>query len=205
MSNTGFSRRAPLRLGLVALAGLGIAGCSPTYGTDKTANEQLMEDLTGIMSLGPRDRKVITYKPRPELVKPESLSVLPPPQADMASSENPQWPESPEQRLARIRAENSEGGVPTTAIIRDGNGREQIVGDPIASDDPRAQREEFKRRLAESRAAGDPAVRRNLSEPPVEYRQPASTAPVGEIGEDEWKKERDAKRAAGQKRRWLPW
>ena len=42
---------------------------SPTYGTDKTANAQLLSDVSGILSLQGRSSKAaIDYKPRPELV-----------------------------------------------------------------------------------------------------------------------------------------
>ena len=53
-----------------------LSGCmsSPTYGTGKAASAQLMEDVTGILSLGPKDRPQIEYKPRPELVKPVRLA-----------------------------------------------------------------------------------------------------------------------------------
>ncbi len=48
---------------------------------------------------------------------------------------------------------------------------------------------------------GNPTVRRTLTEPPLEYRQPAATAPTDELGEDEFKKQRrlkaEAKAAAG--------
>lgn len=43
---------------------------------------------------------------------------------------------------------------------------------------------------------GSPTERRYLSEPPLAYRQPAATAPANELGKDEWKKERDRKKAA---------
>ena len=53
-------------------SGLMLGGCmgSPTYGTDKTSTEQLASDLTGILSIAPKKRDPIDYKPRPELVKP---------------------------------------------------------------------------------------------------------------------------------------
>ena len=188
---------------------MALAGCSPTYGTDKTANRQLVEDVTGILSLGPSGKRaVIDYRPRPELVKPQSTAVLPPPQDDVTASAGGQWPESPEARLRRIRDEAStEQGLTTTQIIRDGSGREQVVGGGVDLNQPGAQRAEFKRRLAQQNQ-GDPNVRRTLSEPPGAYRQPAATAPTDELGEPEWQKEREARRKAGGKKRfrdYMPW
>jgi len=201
-------RRIASAAGLVGLSAIMVAGCSPTYGTDKTANQQLMDDVSGILSLGPSRRgPAIDYRPRPELVKPQSTAVLPPPQDDVTASGG-RWPESPEQRLRRIRQEaDSEAGI-TTPIIRDGSGREQVVGGGVDANDPGASRAEFKRRLA-AQNQGDPNVRRTLSEPPTQYRQAAATAPQDELGEPEWQKEREARRkAGGNKKRfrdYMPW
>ena len=104
-----FDGMARLLLGgsLVAAAALA-SGCmsSPTYGTDKTANAQLMSDVGGILSFSAKKKAPIDYAPRPELVKPaKGEETLPAPQDSVATASNPNWPESPEQRLARLRAE----------------------------------------------------------------------------------------------------
>ena len=63
-------------LGLVGLVGLtsGLSGCvgSPTYGTDKTAMEQLVDDVGSAVSIAPREaaNKGTKYNPRPDLVLP---------------------------------------------------------------------------------------------------------------------------------------
>ena len=57
------------------------------------------------------------------------------------------------------------------------------------------------------RTAGSGARRVYLTDPPVEYRQPAQTAAVGELGPTEAQKERAAQRAQNDRpgwRRWLP-
>ncbi len=209
------TRRRAIASALLAASGLGVTGCvsGPTYGTDKTATEQLVGDVTGILSLAPKDRPQIEYKPRPELVKPVKgdVATLPTPQDGVAMTENPAWPESPEQRRARLRAD-------ATSNIDKPGFRPQITNDmPIATAaaEPRGTNERFresgitpigaptlaqkgaeiKKRLAETQQ-GSPASRRYLSEPPLDYRQPSATAPVGEIGEDEVKKERRMKAAA---------
>ncbi len=75
---------------------------------------------------------------------------------------------------------------------------------------PDNAREEFNRRLAEQNQ-GSPTQRRYLSEPPLDYRVPAATAPVNDIGEDEWKKENrqkaEARKKAGKSswRDLVPW
>lgn len=199
----------------VAVAGLALSGCvsSPTYGTGTPADQQLLEDLTDVLSLGPDNEERIVYAPRPEIVKPPSTAVLPPPQDNIASAGNPAWPESPEERLARIRAEATEqrdnvnfepavvNDLPRTreAAVRRTRGDDQYVGaNPNDPSNTIRQRQAFQQRLAASRQ-GSPDQRRYLSEPPTDYRQPAASAPADELGVDEWRKERDAKAAARKK------
>jgi hypothetical protein len=201
-------------LALVAAAGL-TSGCmsSPTYGTDKTANEQLVSDVGGIFSFRPKKHAPIDYEPRPELVKPaKGDETLPAPQQSIVSADNPNWPESPEQRLARVRAE-------ADANIDDPNYKSPIIPDQQIAQTPQpiqagnghaddsgvrdpskmaAEKAEFKKRLKATQQ-GDSAHRAYLSEPPIEYRQAAADAPQGETGEDEDKKERRLKREARKK------
>jgi len=216
----------------LAASALALAGCmgSPTYGTDKTASEQLVGDLSNAFSLAPVKREAIDYKPRPELVKPAlgQKESLPQPQESITKTASAEWPESPEQRRARLRAE-------ATLHENDPNYEPQIDDDiqtdPVAvkkamkdagSSHPpawtpedsgggsRARAAEINRKLAESRQ-GDPTTRRYLSDPPVVYRQAADTAPQNDIGEDEYKKERRLKKEAAAKSGksgwfdWLPW
>jgi len=201
---------APLFLGVsAACAAALLSGCmsAPTYGTDKTATEQLFEDVTGIISTeglsGDRSREAaIAYKPRPELVKPASLEVLPEPQREMATADNSAWPESPEQRRARLRAEateNQDNFNYRSPIVMGG-----LNAGPV--DLTPEQRAELERRKRE-RNQGDPDSRKYLSEPPVGYRVPNATAAAGDLGEDEWKKEKRGKKAAGKSswRDLLPW
>ncbi len=213
-------RTRVLILAPLAVSGLVLSGCmsSPTYGTDKTATEQLVGDLSNAISLAPPKRDPIDYKPRPPLVKPAQKEVLPPPQEGIVQTASGQWPESPEERRARIRAYATEH--------RDDPGFEpQVVNDvggvpvvPRSASDKKnsnpfeyrkqeaSQREEVKRRLAQARQ-GDPTTRRYLSEPPLTYRTPAETAPTDDIGEDEAVKERRLKKQAQGKKTlfdWLP-
>lgn len=202
-------------------SGMLLSGCmgSPTYGTGTPSDVQLFEDVTGMLSLAPKNDEQIAYKPRPELVKPASTDVLPAPQENVATAANPAWPESPEQRRTRLRAEATAG--------RDNPDFEPLIDNDVASVAPRsqprnhrwedvaastspAQREEFNRRVAVAKQ-GSPTARRYLSEPPLDYRQPAATAPADDIGEDEWTKEKRLKREARKnagKRSWrdnIPW
>lgn len=217
-------------VGLV-IAGAALSGCmsSPTYGTDKTSGEQLLGDVSNVLSLGPKERKAIDYKPRPELVRPVkgAQAVLPAPQESVASVENnPAWPESPEQKRARLRADadaNRDNPTwkpqiePDLARAEAGpkernpvmNTRHLETGVAPVGFSTSKQSEAFRKKLAEERQ-GSPTTRKYLSEPPLDYRQASASAPVGELGEDEIKKERRLKAEARKKgdRKWgdfLPW
>lgn len=207
-------------------SGLLLGGCmsSPTYGTGVTANEQLVGDVTGVLSLAPKRKASIDYKPRPELVTPASTDVLPPPQEDIVTASNEAWPESPEQRRARIRATataNQDNKFFEPEVVNDISVAESKRTSPLGMMDDKPspemtgqrtansarQREEFNQKLAEANQ-GSPTARKYLSEPPLEYRAPAATAPVGDVGEDELKKQRRIKAAATKSGGWrdlIPW
>lgn len=199
------------------VSALVLGGCvsSPTYGTGKRADEQLLSDVSDIFSIAPKTSNQIDYKPRPDLVKPpkEATASLPAPQTSVVAS-SPVWPESPEQRLKRLRDEatanrdnpfydspiesdvKSRPGVTSTARLYD---RGSFENTNTAN-----QRAAFNKRLAETKQ-GSPTHRKYLSEPPVDYRAPAETAPVNDVGEDEWKKDRRQKRAARKGSSWRDW
>lgn len=208
-------RRAAFALPLAASCAL-LAGCvsSPTYGTGKAASTQLAEDLTGAFTLAPKKRAQIDYEPRPDLVRPKSGEnlALPPPQEKLASAENPQWPESPEQKRARLKAEidaNKDNPAYDSPIVGEQSRyrpdgkvpRDEGEAASKMGNTTEAQRAEINRRLAENRQ-GDPSRRKYLSEPPLTYREPAATAAADDIGEDELKKERRRKREARKKGDW---
>lgn len=221
---TGFVA-AGLMIGATALSGCMSA---PTYGTDKTSTEQLVGDVSNILSLGPPERAAIDYKPRPELVRPAKgqAAVLPAPQDSVASADNPAWVESPEEKRARMRAEADENRdnpfwkpqiEPDLARATAGptqknpvmNTRHLETGVAPVGFSTSKQSEAFRKKLAEERQ-GSPTTRKYLSEPPLDYRQTAASAPTGELGEDEIKKERRLKAAARKKndKSWadiLPW
>jgi hypothetical protein len=197
--------------GLVGLSAMLVSGCmGPTYGTDKTANQQLVEDVTGVLSLAPTRSEPIAYNPRPELVRPASTAILPTPQENATRSGDSAWPESPEQRLARIRAEataNQDNPAYRSPVVAS-NAPSGVSSDADdwASRSPAEQRAEYERRRKINQE-GSTTTRRYLSEPPLDYRQPAATAPADDLGEDEWRKERRMQSASGSRswRDWVPW
>ncbi|MGE3361927.1 MAG: hypothetical protein AB7I34_00530 [Rhizobiaceae bacterium] len=220
---------------LVALAtpvmasSLALGGCmsSPTYGTDKTANEQLLTDVTSLVSLQPKRKDPIDYKPRPDLVRPapgEDMALPAPQETAANATTNPDWPESPEQRRARLNKEITEGRdkpgfeSPIIADVDTAPGANSYTRRPAGESsryqdsgvrktgEARQQRAEVQARLKEQRQ-GSETTRKYLSEPPLDYRQAAATAPQDELGEDEYAKERAAKKAARKpgSRKWADW
>lgn len=231
LANTRNGRGLVLAI-TAAIAATALSGCmnSPTYGTDKTANEQLVEDLGGMLSLAPKRGPQIDYEPRPDLVKPASTDQLPAPQQDIVAANQQAWPESPEERRARYRqyATQNRDNPDFRPIVTSGRERDPdapMITSPAAAErgqyrtlDPSQrpvfgkndEQAEFRRRRVES-SQGSAVNRKYLSEPPLEYRVPAETAPVGELGEDEDDKERrlkaESRKKAG-KSSWrdvLPW
>ncbi len=203
------------------LASLGLAGCvsDPTYGTGKSASTQLLDDMSSIASFGPKRNTGLEYKPRPELVKPVAgqKQSLPQPQESVARAGDPSWPESPEERRKRLRAEieanrdnpnfvspiapdGPSGVAPRRQILPSGSSRREEYASRDSVVDPAVAA--AAKQAAVDRAGGSATQRKYLSEPPVAYRQPAATATAGELGEDEAKKERRRKAETGGSKSW---
>lgn len=217
--------RACVSIGALIAASLALSGClGPTYGTDKTATEQLVDDLGNVASIKTiRKGEDIEYKPRPSIVRPPENAGLPLPQQSIAEN-NPAWVESPEETRKRLIAEADAGGgaantfrsplarqgVDSSASAPAEMGR-AADGPPSPRDiveQEKKNREQFQQaRKIEQGAYSD--RRRFLSDPPLTYRQPSQTAPAGELGEPEQVKERrriaEAKKAGTGKRNWWPW
>jgi len=85
----GMTRNIRLRTGLIGLLGgsLLLTGCmGPTYGTGKTAGEQLVDDIGNAVTLRPDDaeKKNIRYQPRGGLVVPKDEIALTTPEQTAA-------------------------------------------------------------------------------------------------------------------------
>jgi hypothetical protein len=176
------------------------SGCalSPTYGTDKTSGAQLLDDVSSAIAFSPPKKPKISYQPRPELVQ-TATKTLPQPQ-DFNPKNSDQWPESPEEKRARLRqiaTDNQGNPLFQPVVVNDiltGNLESAAVKGKTAaqiSADVKASRA--------LNAAGSATKRAHLSEPPTEYRQPITSATYGELGEDEAKKERRLKAEAAKK------
>ncbi len=173
-----------------------LTGCigGPTYGTDKTAGEHLVDDLGSAVSISQANPSNVKYQPRPGLVLPpeNEKAALVQPQQNLASKDNPQWIESPEDTRQRLREEadaNADNPNYVSPLAKaSANGRKLS-----ASEQTQAYREARKIQMG---AYAD--KRRFLSDPPLEYRKLPEEA-TADLGEPEQVKERRRKKEAAIK------
>lgn len=191
--------------GAVAL-GLALSGCTsgPTYGTDRSATEQLFSDLGSAVSLSnKREGPAPKYAPRPGLVTPakgQPATLVAPQTALNDRKNNPNWAETPEEMRDRLKAE-------ADANANNPNYRSPLLaGRGQAGTLTEEQKwEEFRKAKAEANPAAALQRRRYLSDPPSEFRQPAATATADDLGEPEEKKAKRLRKQAqadGQKSNW---
>lgn len=170
-----------------------MSGClsSPTYGTDKTAGVQLLDDLGDIASVSaatPKE-KGVKYPNRPGLVVGADKNSLTAPQQSLASKDNPAWLESPEDARKRLASEADEKK-------NDVNYRS-----PLAQADSSRNRMTEAQQTAAYRAArqdqaGTYDQRRYLIDPPQQYRQVSDPSALNDLGTPESKKEKQRKKDA---------
>jgi len=177
----------------IAASTLLLSGCmsSPTYGTDETAGEHLIDGVTGALDIT-QDTKndKIAYQPRPGLVVPANKDRLTQPQQSLADQKsNPNWVESPEQARQRLVAE-------ADAHANDNTYRSPLL--TAQSDNAKltaAQQQQAYRDARKIQMGADGSKRRFLSDPPVEYRK-EDVAAINDLGEPEKAKERKRKKEA---------
>ncbi|MBD8553343.1 hypothetical protein IFT84_02265 [Rhizobium sp. CFBP 8762] len=195
-----------------------LSGCvGPTYGTDKTAGAQLVDDLGSVASLGQGDNKApVKYQPRPGLVQPPKGGELVQPQQSVAGKDNPQWIESPEDTRRRLidEADANQGNrLYRSPLLTGGN---SVQPDAVAMDPSRAarartpinQQMQTFRQARSQQESYRTDERRLLSDPPVQYRKLPDGAEA-DLGTPEKDKEKRRKKEAemaksGNKGGWWP-
>ncbi|MEE9375378.1 MAG: hypothetical protein V3V04_03475 [Rhizobiaceae bacterium] len=195
---------------LVGALSLGVlGGCSSgtTYGTGVSQEAQLASDIGGLMLLTSKKKHRIDYSSRPKLVNAPKGSGLPAP-AEKVESDSAYFPTNPEEKRKQRYADAApvherSGQLPDgeltrvrdsgigPKIERDIDYRASIQADSdrgLPPDELRALLVEGKKkrlqRIKELRQLGaGVGPRKYLTQPPVEYRTPVDSAPIGEIGE----------------------
>lgn len=197
METTKTLRMAFGMAGILA-ATVTLSGCmgSPTYGTNKTAMEQLGDDMTSAIALGgerDKEKAKIRYNPRPALVvaSHQEGGDLPAPQQSLANRENnPNWVESPEEARERLRQE---------ATDNQDNPRYRsplLAGKGQAGQMTESQKwEAFRQAKTNANDPGISGTRRSISDPPTQYRT-ADAQALQDLGEPETKKEARRKKEA---------
>lgn len=187
--------------GAMAFSALALSGCmgGTTYGTGVSQEEQTLKDVYTMFNLQ-GEKKNIDYSPRPDLIVPDNKQALVEPLDNGSTTSNAQWPETPEERIARIRAQageidprtgeysreeqlrKKEGIAIETGYLRrkfvpgqtDRDGIPLLNGGEASAE---ARQEVLKRKADLSFSQG--ASRKYLTEPPVSYRMPVESAPAG--------------------------
>ncbi len=172
----------------MTVCGTVLTGCisSPTYGTNKTAAEHLVDDVGSVFDVTPDTKNdKIAYQPNPKLVVPARKDQLIPPQQSVTDGQN--WVESPEQTRQRLRAEADQGGQ---------GYRSPLLGQTAANQTQTLaeQRQAYREgRKIQQGIASD--KRRFLSDPPLDYRK-VDQSELGDLGTPEKVKERERKKEA---------
>lgn len=190
MNRPGRTRAIPALLLLTA----GLGGCGATYGTGESPEMQLFSEMTG--GLMDRDKKEpINYNPRAPLVMPptQAASALPPP-VQTASAANANWPMDPDQvsggpdipdddnpnndinQAEYRRLLPLAGAMQRPRYEWDNNNMDDEARDIIHSSEQQAA----VRRAMNDAEGFTRTERRFLTDPPLDYREPSATAPVGE-------------------------
>jgi hypothetical protein len=206
-----------------AIAVLALSGCmgGTTYGTGVSQEQQTLKDVYTMFNLQ-NEKKNIDYSPRPDLIVPENKQALVEPLDNGATTSNAQWPETPEERIARIRAQAGEIDARTGEYSREEQlrkkegigietgyvkrkfapGQTDRDGNPLLNAEATAEaRQEVLKRKADL-GVSQGASRKYLTEPPVAYRVPVESAPAGAeaYSPEEQAAREDAERLAKRKR-----
>jgi hypothetical protein len=209
-----FAGKVALAVGL-GFSALALSGCigGTTFGTGVSQERQLVNDLEGMMTMGGKKKRKtrIDYSARPDLVMPAKTAALPEPLEEEASSSNVDWPENPEQRLARIRASAEEadvrsGEISVEELQREKPGigvRSSKIRKPDMDRDGHAAIDALSEgthkkpeMLKEKYAYSTKPTRKYLTEPTIDLVTPVDSAPAGDLGVSEAEKEKRAEKAA---------
>lgn len=182
-----------------ALVLLGLAGCSgTTYGTGIAPEQQTIKDVMSLASLGSNEPPPIDYRPRGGIVAPPTNSLpppgseanvnLPPPKEKAATAtaanEDPNWPKDPdEQQRQKAEAEaKAAADSPIPNFILPKGQTSYSVASAESTPESKAQGQQAWDALHKGKAGSTDAngvpVRKYLTEPPVDYREPDPNQPM---------------------------
>ncbi|MEM7214997.1 MAG: hypothetical protein AAF423_05580 [Pseudomonadota bacterium] len=188
--------------GLFLLAGCSTSGT--TYGTGTSHEEDTLKGVVNMLAITPDEQDNIDYSARPDLVMPANPQALPAPSGTTAVADQ-NWPVSPEQRIAAVRAAAPDGdwrgsedipleyqlsekdGINNSArVYRQSraharSGADQLI-DEIRDDANGTGVAAEVRKRREQLTYSTGVQRKFLTEPPSEYRVPSASAEAGDTG-----------------------
>lgn len=195
---------------LVIVIAVVLGACSSTtYGTGTTPAAQTVEDLSGILAMGGKKagEEPVVYAPRAPIVEPPATS-LPPPGSVSTAALTSDWPTDPDEERKRLDtlvdertaagqslkfSVPKEGGRTRPDMTKDSDRpfsqqvlKEQMRGSQLTPEQKKIFADAKQAKIGSFDENGNP-VRRYLTEPPVEYREPDPESPV-EISEKPKKK-----------------
>lgn len=163
---------------------LTLGGCAGiTYGTGVRAELQTIEDVSNIATLSAKEKEEIDYKPRGGIVVPPTAN-LPPPadEKKKVAAAGDNWPVDQDIMARKVKNERVAKASETNATPGADPGFRLPKGTTAKTTEV-SDKEGFKR-LAAAKAAqsgfdanGKP-IRKFLTEPPAEYREPDPSAPA---------------------------
>ena len=201
-------KRTVFSMGLVATA-LVLGGCTggTTYGTGSSHEGATMKGLGNIFSLK-NEKQAIEYRSRPELVLPANKNILPAPVQTRELETDQDWPETPEQRIAKVRADaptpnwkgsedlpveylgdTNKAGIGNSSRVQrtsrknTRSGSDEIIK-AFRNDANGVGEGKLAKERREQLAYSTGVKRKFLTEPPVEYRVPSANAEAGDLGID---------------------
>lgn len=167
-------------------AAFALSACTAgnTYGTGTSPGMQTLQDITGIAMIAGKKKDPIDYEPRPDLVAPPSTADLPPPQSDTATTTAANWPNDPDLAKAKASAAAASADQdPNQYYVASAAPPSAPTIEQTSKDLTPAQLAEVRKAFAAAHggvsvdANGNP-IRKYLTDPPVEYRQPDPTQPL---------------------------
>lgn len=173
-----------------AVLAIGLAACSgTTYGTGVTQEQQTIQDVMSLASLGSNDKPPIDYRPRGGIVVPPSATLPAPgtvPTATAAIASDPNWPKDPDEAKAARRAAKAAAPIdaPSPNFVLPKGQTTYTMASAESDAQKRAEGKQAWDALHKGRggsydANGNP-TRKYLTEPPVSYREPDPNAPMAE-------------------------
>lgn len=172
------------------LVAAGLAGCSgTTYGTGISPEQQTLEDVMSIASLGAKDTPPIDYRPRGGIVVPPTTNLPPPGATAVSVADDPNWPKDPDEerrKRKQVEQEAPVGQASPNFVLPAGQTTYTMASANQAQDDA-AKRAAGQKAWLDKRKSkggsydeGGNPTRKYLTEPPVGYRAPDPNAPVAE-------------------------